>query len=179
MSSRFTDYLQLGANIGILAGLVLVGLQIREANRATTAQLGFEAWNGSMATHEIIMGEDLASSWTKAQLNSDKLTARDITVVDALLNREWLHNARVSRISELGFNLVTMQLTRDKWIYSFLGNETAIRWWNNVGVSRILSNPELHKAIDASLAELGEDHKNYHKNRLTQILSNEKSPPDE
>ena len=58
--SRLTDYLQLGANLGILLGLILVGLQIREASRATTAQLRLDTWYGSMVSHEIMMGEHLA-----------------------------------------------------------------------------------------------------------------------
>ncbi len=177
---QLSDYLQIGANIGILVGLLLVGLQIREANRATTAQLEFDAWYGSMVSHEIMMGEDLADSWTKAQMNSSAMTARDLVVINAMLQREWLQNARMSQVAGFGFDIQSHQLTVDKWVYGMLANETALFWWRVRGQhqSTIDANPELHKAINKALDKLGDEHKNWHMNSIKQLLAGEKSLPE-
>ena len=174
--SRLTDYLQLGANLGILVGLILVGLQIREASRATTAQLRLDTWYGSMVSHEIMIGEHLADSWSKAQMNSDDLTARDIVVIHAFLDREWLQNARISRTSLLGYDLESPQLTVNKWVFSLLGNETTLNWWwmNGQRQSTIDANPKLHAAINESLTSLGEEHRRYHLDMLNEVLGHDK-----
>ena len=102
--SRVTDWLQIGANVGILIGLLLVGLQIRETNRTTETQFEFEGWTGPMVAHELIIGEHLAESWTKAAANSDQITDQDLMVVSSFLSHEWLHNARMLRVARAGFD---------------------------------------------------------------------------
>lgn len=168
--SRVADWLQIGGNLGILVGLLLVGLQIRETNRITDTQFEFEGWTGPMVSNELIIGEHLAESWTRAMLNSDELTDQDLVVVSSFLNREWIHNARMLQVARAGFSQVTSSdNTLPKWI-AYLGSETGLRWWEARQEGNFLrSNPVLRDQINERLAELGPDHARSQERFLTQL----------
>ena len=167
--SRVADWLQIGANIGILIGLLLVGLQIRETNRTTDTQFEFEGWTGPMVAHELIIGEHLAESWTKAAANSDQITDQDLMVVSSFLSHEWLHNARMLRVARAGFDQVGFDGSARKWI-SYLGNETALRWWKAQQTGSFLSsNPDLQDEINRLLSALGPEQATSQKRRLDSL----------
>jgi len=162
------NILQIGANLGIIVGLVLVGFQIRDANRIANTQFEYEAWGGAIRANEIILGDDFADSWTKAQCNSADLTAKDLVVVRAFLTREWLHNARVSRVHVAGYDQVEQDRTATKWGYSFLGNETSLRWWTMMmdGGDFLGTNLKLRDEINDLLSKLGQEHSKFHQTML-------------
>ncbi len=81
-----------------------------------------------MTANRLIIGEQLAQAWTRAALNSDQLTDQDLMVVNAFLRHEWLHNTRMQRVAEAGFDQVQFDSSAAKWL-GYLGNETALRWW--------------------------------------------------
>lgn len=162
---RVSEWLQIGANVGILAGLILVAVQIRDANLATDTQFEFEGWTGPMTANQLIIGEHLAEAWAKAAVNSDELTDTDLIVINSFLTHEWLHNARMLRVAKAGFDQMSFDTTADKWM-GYLGNKTSLRWWHSKPRRFFDSNPDLWKSINQRLAERGAEHATGHQRML-------------
>lgn len=95
-------WLQAIANVAILAGLILVGLQIRQATAIAEAQFLSELMDSSARGFEIIAGESLPGAWSRAMRNARSLSDEDLAVIDAFLTREWLNGIRFAALSERG-----------------------------------------------------------------------------
>ena len=67
--TKANHFLQFGANIGILLGLFLVGIQIMETNRIANAQFVADDRAVTMSSYELIIGEKLSETWAKARTN--------------------------------------------------------------------------------------------------------------
>ena len=174
MEERLNSWLQLGASIGVLIGLVLVILQLQQGTKITTAQLGSESFESTIRANDLIVGESLAMAWGKAMANAGDLTDTELGIIDAFLRREWLNNTRTLRNTKLGFadedwdDSISVQ----KWVFGYLGNETAIRWWRreqSIGSRRM--SADFATEVDALLQEQGNQHHLYHKNRLADLRS--------
>ena len=155
--TRASSILQVGANLSILAGLALVSVQIYEANRIANTQFAFDAWGGAIQANDIILGDNFADSWTKAQCNSSDLNVKDTILVDAFLTREWLHNTRIDMVRMAGFAQADHSFTAAKWVFGYLGNDTSMTWWQTKDVF-LKSNPDLRNAVNELLAEQGDSH---------------------
>ena len=166
---RTNQFLQIGANLALLAGLILVGVQISETNRITNAQFIADDYATTMSTYELIIGESLSEALGKAQVNSVDLTNENLVVVHAYLAREWYRSVRDRAISETGYTDVNFELDVTEWAFSNLGNETALRWWtlNQNGMLNLY--PELREAVNERIAGQGETHKNFHQRRTTEL----------
>jgi hypothetical protein len=176
MGERLNAWFQLGASIGVLIGLVLVILQLQQGTKIAAAQLGSESFGSTIAANDLIVGEGLSVAWSKAMVNADDLTDADLTVIAAFLNREWLNNTRNLVNGELGFsNGVFNPSSSDsvrKWVFAYLGNETAIRWWRMQQSGRTIGiTADFAAKIDTLLQEQGNQHHLFHKNGLTNLRS--------
>jgi hypothetical protein len=165
---KINAWLSLGASLGILAGLILVAVQIQQATdvaRAEFLSVGFEA---AMKSNELIVGENLSNAWIKAMTNSDQITDEEILIISAYLSREWLHNTRIVMITKRGYTGLpeTHDATVRKWVFQLLGNETAIRWWRNRQEFVDPIVPEFKSAITKLLDAQGEEHHLYHANTI-------------
>ena len=57
---RLNSWLQLAASIGILIGLALVGVQIKQATDIASAQLKAASFDSRIQANDIVMGEGFA-----------------------------------------------------------------------------------------------------------------------
>ncbi|MGK0223151.1 MAG: hypothetical protein ACI9ON_002394 [Limisphaerales bacterium] len=174
MGERLNSWLQLGTSIGVLIGLVLVILQLQQGTKITTAQLGSESFESTIRANDLIVGEGLAVAWSRAMANADDLTDAELGVIDAFLRREWLNNTRTIRNIEFGFAAADWDdsVSVRKWVFGYLGNETAIRWWRQEqsrGVMRM--SADFAAKVDALLLEQGSQHHLHHENRLANLRS--------
>jgi len=64
--TQLNIWLSLLANLGVIAGLVLVAIQIRQNTGITRAQVTNDWYMADMQLELAMMGEDPAASWTKA-----------------------------------------------------------------------------------------------------------------
>ena len=102
------DWLQIGANIGILAGLILVGLQIKQNTDITRAELSHQLWGSVNQFQLAMMGENPAAVIAKAQSNPSELTDEEIRIVlswtyfwhEFDTNAEYLRNAGLILIDD-------------------------------------------------------------------------------
>lgn len=79
--SKVGYWLQVGANIGILVGLILVGLQIKQNTDITRAEFTNQLWGSANQMALSLLGENPASTIAKAQKNPSSLTDEEILIV--------------------------------------------------------------------------------------------------
>ena len=99
---KLGNWLQVGANIGILAGLILVGLQMQQNERLLKIQL-LNQINESAATFETTVGgEDIAAVWAKSVETPDQLTLADMRALEAVLYAPLVQWINLYRLHESG-----------------------------------------------------------------------------
>jgi len=84
--------LTLAANVGVLGGLILVAFQINQYTQITKAQITNDYYFADMQLELAMMGDNPASSWTKAVYTPNDLTNEDAVVVDRYFNYRLLAN---------------------------------------------------------------------------------------
>jgi len=165
--SELNSWLGLVANAGVVAGLVLVAIQIRQNTEITKAQVSNEWFMADMQLELAMMGENPAPSWTKAVFSPDDLDRHDAAVLDRYFNYGLVQIQRLQRMHELG--MADAQWTeRIGYLRWHLGNDVGRRWWTHFKkgfppefaamVEKILadSDPALNKAaLDAILNKSG------------------------
>ena len=131
-SNKINQWLILGANVGVIVGLVLVVLEIKQANVTTTAEMLSNYQNRWFELDQSVQDAELAQAWAKAMENPDKLTTSEMIQIGGLL---WTFLDQVSahsRLWELGVfdDAVpsTEVLIRGNASLYF-GNAFAQSWW--------------------------------------------------
>lgn len=171
MNPKVVAWLQIGSNVGILVGLLLVALQMKQASEIAEAQLGSEGLLATMGAFELMVGEHLDVAWSKAMTNAPEMTDAELGAIDAFLAREWTSAMRLGSLADQGFNDGPDFTTIDKWVFSYLGNDYSLRWWRAARDHIRILNPPMYDAIDAKLATQGADHRTLHARRLSDLRS--------
>ena len=85
-SSKVGYWLQVGANIGILTGLIMVGLQINQASYLVRNQLVSDQTSDRMAAMASMLGESPAEVVAKAVTTPEQLTDAELVVMDSWID---------------------------------------------------------------------------------------------
>jgi hypothetical protein len=85
-SEELGRWLTLGANIGVIAGLIMVAVQINQETAITKAQMENDYYIADMALELAMMGENPADSFNKAVYAPDDITTADAAVLDRYFN---------------------------------------------------------------------------------------------
>ena len=80
-----SDWLQAAGNVGILLGLVIVALQMKQNSDLLGAQLVYEESDRVISTQVAAMGENPASVWAKALDDPQSLNLEEQVVVEAYI----------------------------------------------------------------------------------------------
>ena len=127
-TDKVNRWLTLSANVGVIAGLILVAVQINQYTLITKAQIINDYYLADMELELAMMGDNPAGSWIKAIYTPNDLTNEDAAVVDRYFNYGLVQIQRLEKMHELG-------LAEDDWEDRFdylrwhLGNEVGRRWW--------------------------------------------------
>jgi hypothetical protein len=167
--AKINDLLQTVANIGILAGLILVGVQINETNRITKAQFRSDDFSISIAGLDLKVADDLPEAWGRAAINSPDISDEDLIVIDAFMYREWYRVMQELNVSTRGFGELNLENGAVEWVFLLIGNETAYRWWTLHQNGILAIHTKLRDAVNERLAVLGESHTNYHKRGIDKL----------
>lgn len=122
------QWLTFAANAGVITGLVLVAIQIKQNTQITKAQLTNDYYLADMQLELTMMGEDPATSWTKSVYTPNELTKEDAVILDRYFNYGLVQIQRLQKMQEIG-------LADDDWkkrmsyLGWHLGNEIGRRWW--------------------------------------------------
>ncbi len=140
--------LTLAANVGVLGGLVLVAFQINQYTQITKAQMTNDYFLADMQLELAMMGDDPASSWTKAVYTPNDLTNEDAAVVDRYFNYGMVQVQRLQKMYDLG---LVDEDWKDRIGYLgwHLGNEVGRRWW---AFSKETLPDDLVQTVDEILA---------------------------
>ena len=86
-ANKFGYWLQVGANIGILGGLILVGFQIQQNSDLMRTQLLYEESDRASQVGLAVLGEDPTSAWVKSIVSPEEMTFREQRIVETMI---WL-----------------------------------------------------------------------------------------
>ncbi len=152
-SNRLNNWLQIGANIGIIAGLVLVGLQLKQNSDLLRTQLLYEESGRFIASEQALFGEEPARIWAKSIERPRELTLEELRVVDAYLYatlEQWRATHMLAQHGLLDDTEDWQSRIRDEAAY-FLGNEYGRAWWSVYREETKMAEPDLVALVDETL----------------------------
>lgn len=121
----------MAANVGVIAGLVLVAVQINQNTQITKAQIANDYYLADMALELAMMGENPAQAWNKAVYDPDALTTEDAVVLDRYFNYGLVQIHRLEEMDKMGLAHEGWE-ERVTYLRWHLGNEVGRRWWEGV-----------------------------------------------
>ena len=137
-------------NLSVLAGIVLVAIQIQQNTDITKAQMANEYYLLDAQLELTMMGESTALSLEKAIYIPDELNQEDAVILDRYFNFGILQLQRIRKMIELGVADEELYQERARYLIWHLGNEAGRRWWNQYA----LGEPnELSRDIETVLAD--------------------------
>jgi hypothetical protein len=171
ITEKINPWLTFASNIGVIAGLVLVAMQIKQNTEITKAQIANDYFLADMNLELAMMGDDPARSWTKAVYTPNEIDQYDAVVLDRYFNYGVVQIQRLQEMHELG-------LAPDDWkerinyLGWHLGNEVGSRWW---AYSKEGWPEETMRQIDAALEK-----RNYGSNKemLDALMQRAETPAE-
>jgi uncharacterized protein (TIGR02246 family) len=149
--------LQVIANLGIVAGLVLVGVQLKQSSELLKLQLLYEESQRSIGIETLVIGEDAAQVWAKSLTDAVNLTPAEQRILEAML-WSYTENLRATyMLSQQGLlkeEEWRMRVEADTAFY--LANPYARAWWSNYSADSDFPD-ELEEAINSRLTAVSRD----------------------
>ena len=164
-SSRLNNWLSIGGNLGLLAGLVLVAFQISQNSELTRIQLVHDSWLANQMMQLALAGENPSASWAKAIVAPETMTDEDLVVLDWIMKANWSRAARIDAMEDLGLQTFNPQAPALVTVEEYLGNAFGKAWWDT---GRRFPIPRVEQVVQLELARRP-DHDQHHKKRLDQI----------
>ncbi len=155
-SSKVGYWLQVGANIGILGGLILVGLQMQQNSELLSAQLSHQESDRYIAIETAAMGDDLPGAWAKVLEDPTALTLEDQVTVEGYIFSTVERWRSLHRLSNLGLLSQNWEpIIREDATY-YLGHPYGQSWWKNFTSDPTVSFPqEVVTVVDNALETMG------------------------
>ena len=165
-SNKVANWLQIGGNIGIVVGLILVAVQIKQSSDLAHAQLVSDGYAMSISLQLALAGEEPGVAWTKAINDPENVTDDDLMKLDVMLRAIWYFMTRMEYMNELGMSSVTTPQRAEFFVWDFLDNPVALAWWEVAEAEGGVGNiaPETRDDTTALLKKLGRD--TMHQRRL-------------
>lgn len=139
--TRLNKYLSIAANLGILAGLVLVLLQMRQ-NEALLRITLLNQYNDSyIATETAVAGESLAEIWAKSFENPTELTLAEMRAMEAQTFAPVLRWSSLYRLQQAGIiddSVWRSEIDSDAFFY--FSSPYTRAWWET-------NSPQLHSSV--------------------------------
>ena len=120
------NWLEIGANVGIVIGLLLVAFQIAQQEEIATTDVESDAFVAITDHYEVLAGEDPAASIARAMDDPTTLTTRDHVVLTNLYLAEFAKELRMERLRAPDESVPISTLTR--WL-GLLSNPYGYAWW--------------------------------------------------
>jgi hypothetical protein len=151
-SSRVGNWLQIIGNLGLVIGLVLVAVQIKQNNDLAKAQLLSDGWLAAMQRETALFGENPAASIARASVEPDQLTDEDLVVLDAVMLSSWVLGTRVTTLDAAGYGFFAVE-DFARVAAERLDNPYGQAWFN--APSPLNRNPVVRDLVAQRFAELG------------------------
>ena len=151
---KLGQWLQVGANVGIFAGLVLVGLQIQQNSELTRAVLSSQHQEAWSTIDRSLQSEDFAETLAKAIEDPENLTNAEMLEMHGYFYTKLGQFARRMGLYKMGVFRYHPELAISRAVRDMFGNRFARAWWaEHHGEGW---DPEIVEIIDAALRNLPE-----------------------
>ena len=151
---RFNAWVQVGASLGLIAGLLLLAVEIQQTRDLTRLQMRLERDDALAQTELAMLGEEPAVAWAKSIRDPSSLSDAEAKVVDSYLVNLLLLYTRTARMEEAGLtDLSQLERTIRSSAWLYFGNPVARRWWRN---DRKMGgwDPDIVRILDEEIARL-------------------------
>jgi len=99
---RLNRWITLGANVGILIGLILVVYEIRQNSALVRAQISAAAFSDQKALAIAQMGDDYPNALARSVVDPSSVTLEDVVVLQAALEARFVEFRGNAIMEELG-----------------------------------------------------------------------------
>ena len=147
---RFGGWLALAANLGVVAGLIMLAVELRQNTQVVRAQAVSSLLTGVIAGEIAFMGDDTAAAYTKAEHSPEALTSEEIGKVWAYLNVTMLSVQQTHTMYKLGLASDEAWGTAKDWAIAATNFRFGRVWWREV---KGIYPSDLVEEVDAILAE--------------------------
>jgi len=152
-SSKLNNWLQVAANLGIVLGLVLVGVQLKQNSDLVRIQLLYEESNRAIELETKVVGEQAAEVWAKSIEDPENLTLAEIRIMEALLWSFVEQLRGTHKLAELGLiSEADWRARVDSEVTFYLSDRYSIAWWKNFGQPGGSMPADLIDAINRTIA---------------------------
>jgi hypothetical protein len=126
---KIGTWLQVSANLGILLGLVMVGLQMKQNSDLLKIQLSYEESSRYAQNERVLWGENPSEVWAKSIETPEDLTFAEQRIIESIVwagVQEWY---AVYELSTLGLIGNEWKDRIDNEGAFWLGNRYGRAWW--------------------------------------------------
>ena len=151
---KLNSWLQVSANIGIVLGLVLVGVQLKQNSDLARIQMLNEETRRVIDYELEVVGEHGAEVWAKSIEDPGNLTLAEVRIMEALL-WSFTENLRGTyRLAKLGLlEESDWRMRLESEVVFYLSDPYSRAWWTSYAGSPSPSMPEeLRLAIESVIA---------------------------
>jgi len=155
VSDRVNSWLSFIANVGILAGLVLVAIELNQNTDQLKLQLVFQTTQKLFDNNRDLLGDNPTPVITKSITNPDDLTYEEFLVASSfVLNQlnEWEDRFLIYEAGLISDRDWKRHI--DQNVGWTLGNRFAQRYWS---VSRSVFEPEFAQYVDGAITTIDEE----------------------
>ena len=150
------NWLQLLGSLGILAGLVLVAIQLNQNTEHLRLQLVDQINSRLYQNNRDVMGENPAAAIEKSVVDPASMTFAEFKIVDAyLINavNDWEDRYFLYQAGLVDADYWKQRIDEDaSW---FFGNPFAKKWWRGAGSSVVQT--EVAEYVDQAIRSVHDD----------------------
>ena len=143
------------ANLGVLAGIVLLVYELNLSRELARAQFVNDAIWRYQGIELSVLGSELPAAWAKSLSTPGSLTAAEIKSLDSFLVSYVVHWRRNWQLANEGYRdrAEVERLIRGDAAF-VMGNRFAQLWWQEIGQ---FNEPEFVQLVDSAISDVGPD----------------------
>jgi hypothetical protein len=126
-TEKLSQWLLVVSHIGILAGLVMVGIQINQDSELTRLQMFSDVTSSRIQLHEALLGDNPAPVVMKSLTHPEELTLEELRIMDAYLLMSVNEARRKTVLSREGLRVDAVE--EENLLIFYFGNRFAQEWW--------------------------------------------------
>ncbi len=128
MAAKLAAWLQVLGNFGVILGLVLVAVQIKQSSDLARVQMGHDAWIMNSQLEFGLLGENPQAVLARIWIDSEPLSDEDLVAADRYFTGLTFHAKRVAYANDAGLNLYSEE-TQASGIAQLFSNRVGRAWW--------------------------------------------------
>ena len=151
-SEKVNSWLTLGANLGVLVGIIFLAAEIRQSSDLARLQFAEDRQTTWQQGELVVFGDSIATVWEKSVLDPESLSLAETRMLDAYLAFQLTNATRVLNLERGGLLATgaTEQYLQNNLEF-FFDTHFAKAWWEIEGKTW---EPEFVKLADPKIREI-------------------------